>query len=59
MLRNNNEDWENRPVKHGLSAAERHRILELYEERALARKAADERAFALNLQLGKLLRGEE
>jgi hypothetical protein len=58
MLRNNNEDWENRPIKHGLSAAERQRILDLYEERALARKAAEERAFAVNLQLGKLLKGD-
>lgn len=52
----NREDWQNRPISYSLNAADRARMLELHEERALVRQqavdAADAALVALSQALG-------
>ena len=52
----NREDWQNRPVSYSLNAADRARMLELPEERAVERQraiaAGNATLFALPKTLG-------
>lgn len=55
MLTDNGEDRHNRPIKYGLSAAENRRLLELYEQEAMARVSVAHAQEALLLQFGLAL----
>lgn len=55
MLTDNGEDWHNRPIKFGLSAAENRRLLELYEQEALERVRVAHAQDAILLQIGLAL----
>jgi hypothetical protein len=55
-MRNNHDDHENRPVKHGLTEAQRARVLELYFERAAWRQYLSDANFLAAVKLGKKLK---
>jgi hypothetical protein len=55
MLTDNAEDRQNRPIKHGLTAAEHQRRLELFEQEAMERIRAADAQDALLLQIGLAL----
>lgn len=56
MLTENCEDRHNRPIKHGLTAAEHQRRLELFEQEAMERIRAADAQDALLLQIGQALK---
>jgi len=55
-MRNNHDDHENRPVKNGLTEAQRARLVELYFERAAWRKFLSDANLLAAVELGKKLK---
>jgi len=55
-MRNNNEDWENRPRKYGLTQSDRERLVQRHFEQAKIRQAEEDLALVKAVQLGAALR---
>ena len=56
-MRNNNEDWENRPRKYGLTADDRQKLLDSYVESKAVRQAEEDLALIKAVELGRRLKG--
>jgi hypothetical protein len=55
-MRNNGDDHQNRPRKHGLTQAEREAVRQRYAEGAELRKTASEINFVRALAAGRALK---
>lgn len=58
-MRNNGDDIENRPRKHGLTQAEREAVRQRYAEEAQLRKAASDANLVRALAAGRALKARE
>lgn len=59
MLTDNREDWENRPLKYGVTPAEMEALRQRYVEVAEERKAASDLNLLRALALGQALKKRE